>query len=162
MNGSAGDQITIRTAVAADLPELQRIYRAASLSNSADAPLLLSRPEFLVLDGVGVAEGRTRVAVARPDGQERVLGFATLSEGAEGEPELDDLFVDPPWHRRGVARRLVLDAVQTVGRAGRRRLWVTGNPHALAFYSSTGFAGGNVGATALGAALRLHLDVGGP
>jgi hypothetical protein len=35
-----GHPVTIvRTAVSADLPELRRIYRSASLSNSGDAPL---------------------------------------------------------------------------------------------------------------------------
>jgi hypothetical protein len=33
----------VRTAVAADLPTLQQVFKAASLSNAGDAPLLLAR-----------------------------------------------------------------------------------------------------------------------
>ena len=111
MSGAGELVATIRTAVPADLPELQRIFRSASLSNSADAPLLLARPEFLQFAGEGVFAGRTRVAVAGLGGVETILGFATVTAGDVGEPELDDLFVDPRWQRRGVARRLIEDAV---------------------------------------------------
>ncbi|MGW5239285.1 GNAT family N-acetyltransferase [Monashia sp. NPDC004114] len=154
--------IAIRTAVPADLSELQRIYRSASLSNAGDAPLLLARPEFLHFAGEGVPEGRTRVAEADLEGVERIVGFATVTveAGAVGEPELVDLFVDPQWHRRGVARRLIEDAVQTVRTAGGRRLWVTGNPHASGFYAAVGFVGDEPVATELGPGLRLHLDAG--
>jgi GNAT superfamily N-acetyltransferase len=150
---------TIRTAVPADLPELRRIFRSASLSNHEDAPLLLARPEFLHFVGGGVVEGRTRVAATGPKGAGPILGFATVSVGEVGEAELEDLFVDPAWHRRGIAKRLVEDAVQTVRTAGRRRLWVTGNPHASAFYAAVGFVGSERVATELGPGLRLHLDV---
>ena len=159
MSGAGEPVTTIRTAVPLDLPELQRIYRSASLSNPGDAPLLLARPELLHFAGAGIAEGSTRVAVAGPEGGATIVGFATVTVGEVGEPELDDLFVDPQWRRRGVAQRLVDDAVQTVRRAGRRRLWVTGNPHAQAFYAAVGFVGGEPVATELGPGLRLHFDI---
>ena len=68
------------------------------------------------------------------------------------------LFVDPQWQRRGVARRLIGDAVQPVRESGRQRLWVTGNPNAVAFYAAVGFLGSERVATKLGPGLRLHLD----
>ena len=139
-------------------PELQRIFRSASLSNSADAPLLLARPEFLHFAGEGVSAGRTRIAVAALERGKAILGFATVTARGVGEPELEDLFVDPPWQRRGVARRLIEDAVQTVRKSGRERLWVVGNPHASAFYAAVGFVGCERVATELGPGLRLHLD----
>ena len=159
MSGAENVAITIRTAVAADLPELKRIYRSASLSNPGDAPLLLARPQFLDFAGERIAEGRTRVAVAGLDGIGPIRGFATVSIGEVGEPELDDLFVEPPWQRRGFARRLVEDAVQVVRESGHHRLWVTGNPHAAAFYAAIGFVGDERVATELGSGMRLHLDV---
>jgi putative acetyltransferase len=148
----------IRSAVAADLPELRRVFVAASLSNADDAPLLLARPEFLVFAGDGAADGRTRVAVTGPESGGRLLGFATVSLGAGG-PDLEDLFVDPPFHRRGIARRLVLDAVTTVRAAGHRRLSVTGNPHALAFYRALGFVVLGPTDTDLGPGIRMELDL---
>jgi GNAT superfamily N-acetyltransferase len=90
---------------------------------------------------------------------ETILGFATVTVGDVAEPELDDLFVDPQWHRRGDARRLIDDAAQTVRQTGRQRLWVTGNPHASAFCAAVGFVGSEPVATELGPGLRLHLDI---
>ncbi len=160
MSGVDEPVTTVRTAVPADLPELQRIYRSASLSNSRDAPVLLARPEFLHFAGEGLEEGRTRLAVADVEDMETALGFATVTVGAVGEPELDDLFVEPRWHRRGIARRLIADAVETIRASGHHRLWVTGNPHAAAFYEAVGFVGSELVDTELGPGLRLHLDVG--
>lgn len=149
----------IRTAVAADLPELRRVYQAASLSNAGDAPLLLARPEFLVFAGDGIAEGRTRLADAGPQGNSQVAGFVTVAVDQDGGLELEDLFVDPGWRRRGVARRLVADVVTTARAAGHRSLLVVGNPHALAFYRAVGFVEIDRVATVLGTGLRLRLDL---
>src|SRR5690349_18163219 len=131
--------LAIRTAVAADLPALQAVYRAASLSNAGDAPLLLAQPEYLVFAGEGIGDGRTLVAVAGPADTDEVVGFATLADGQDDGPELEDLFVDPDRRRLGIARHLVRQIAVTARDAGHRRLWVTGNPHALAFYLAVGF-----------------------
>src|SRR5512142_1650106 len=118
MDDRTGSAPIIRTAVATDLPALRRLYRAASLSNAGDAPTLLARPEYLVFAGEGIAEGRTRVAVAGPEGDGPLLGFATVATCHDGEPELEDLFVDPGRRRRGIARLLVRDVVGTAREAG--------------------------------------------
>jgi GNAT superfamily N-acetyltransferase len=156
MNEPVESGLTIRTAVAADLPALQQVYLAASLSNAGDAPLLLARPEFLVFAGEGIAAGRTLVAVAGRRSQ--VVGFATVAAD-QGEPELEDLFVDPDWRRRGIARMLVRGLIDIVIEPGHRRLWVTGNPHALAFYLAVGFVQVDQVSTALGTGLRMSLDL---
>jgi GNAT superfamily N-acetyltransferase len=150
----------IRTAVAVDLPELRRVFRAASLSNADDAPLLRARPEFQVFAGDGVAEGRTRVVVDAMPGGDRVLGFATVATDAQGALDLEDLFVDPPCQRRGVARRLVLDAARSARESGHAHLSVTANPHALAFYGSVGFLDVGPVTTELGTGRRMQLDTG--
>jgi GNAT superfamily N-acetyltransferase len=150
--------LVIRTAVEADLPALQQVYRAASLSNAGDAPLLLARPEFLVFMGEGIAAGRTLVAVTSSQGKDRVVGFATVAVGQDGL-ELEDLFVDPDRRRRGIARHLVRQVVNTARDAGHRRLWVTGNPHALAFYLAVGFVQTDQVSTTLGTGLRMSLDL---
>jgi len=151
--------LVIRTAVAADLPALQQVYRAASLSNAGDAPMLLARPEFLVFTGEGIAAGRTLVAVAGSPGKDRVVGFASVAAGQDDGPELEDLFVDPDWRRRGIARHLVRQVVNTTRDAGHRRLWVIGNPHALAFYQAVGFVQIDQVSTVLGTGLRMYLDL---
>ena len=149
----------IRTAVAADLPALQHVYRAASLSNAGDAPLLLARPEFLVFAGEGIAAGRTLVALDGPPPDGRVIGFATVADGEDDGPELEDLFVDPGWRRRGIARRLVREIADDARDGGHRRLWVTGNPHALGFYLAAGFVEVDRISTTLGPGLRMALDL---
>ncbi len=159
MRDRAAPGPVVRTAVAADLPAVQQVYRTAALSNAGDAVMLLTRPEFLVFAGEGITEGRTRVAVAGPEGQGRILGFVTVAVDRDGDAELEDLFVEPGWRRRGVARQLVLDSVRTARAAGHRRLSVTGNPHALAFYRAVGFVEAERVATELGAGPRLHLDL---
>lgn len=160
MRGAGEPVVSIRTAVPADLPELQRIFRSASLSNSVDAALLLAHPEVLEFAGEGVTAGRTRAAVASLGGVQAILGFATVTGAEHGEAELEDLFVDPRWHRRGVARRLIEDAVARVRESGGQRVSVTGNPHAAGFYAAAGFVGSEWVATELGLpGLRLHLFV---
>jgi GNAT superfamily N-acetyltransferase len=154
-----GGRESVRTAVPADLPALRAVYRAAALSNAGDRPLLVARPEFLGFGGEGVAEGRTRVAVVAENGTERIVGFATVADGADGVPDLEDLFVDPGRRRRGVARRLVEDVVATLRAAGHRRLTVVGNAHALGFYRAVGFVGDDREATPLGSGLRMSLDL---
>jgi hypothetical protein len=113
--------LVIRTAVEADLPALQQVFRAAALSNTADAPLLLARPEYLVFAGDGIAEGRTRVAAAGLAGGSRILGFVTVAVDHDGGPDLEDLAfywavgfveIDEVDTELGSAPRLHLDLTQ--------------------------------------------------
>src|SRR5437016_13177600 len=92
----------IRLGTPADLPACSGVYRRASLSNAGDRDNLLAHPEYLVLGPEGLAEGR--MYVAEEDGS--VVGFATWAR-ADGVTELEDLFVDPDWRRRGFATALV-------------------------------------------------------
>ena len=120
--------------------------------------MLMARPDFLLFAGDGIAEGRTRVAVAGRQDDRKVVGFATVFIRTDG-PELEDLFVDPDWRRRGVARRLVSDVVTTLQRRGHRHLWVTGNPHGSEFYLAIGFVETRRVVTPLSTGLRMYLDL---
>src|SRR3984893_7115550 len=124
----------IRLGTPGDLTAATSVYRRASLSNAGDRDNLLAHPEYLILGPEGLAEGRTHVA--EQDGT--VVGFATWAE-SDGTIELEDLFVDPDYMRRGIASELVR-RISDVSRArGAARLEVTANPHAMAFYRSAGF-----------------------
>lgn len=127
--------IVIRDADTTDMDDLQGVFRRASLSNENDRELFLEHPEWLVLSDQGVRDGRMRVAVG-DDGT--VLGFATYLI-SERLAELEDLFVDPPWMRQGIAAALVLDIAARLHELGFERLEVTANPHAVAFYDHVGF-----------------------
>jgi GNAT superfamily N-acetyltransferase len=146
--------IDIRDARLADMDALRSVFRRASLSNEGDRAMLLAHPEILVFPDTNVREQRTRVAVI----EQRIVGFASTVV-IPGALEVDDLFVDPDWMRRGVGRALMHD-VQEVARArALRRVEVSGNRHALAFYTEVGFSIDAEVAVEFGTALRMHLDV---
>ncbi len=144
----------IRDAVPADLAALRDIYRRASLSNEGDRVTLLANPDALEFPGLGGDDRRTRVATA----DDRITGFAT-SVPAGDVIELDDLFVDPGWMRRGAGRALVADAVAIARELGAGRVEVTANPHALVFYQKADFISDHEVQTRFGPGLRMHIDV---
>jgi GNAT superfamily N-acetyltransferase len=145
----------IRTAMPADMVGLREVFRRSSLSNEGDRMNLLANPDALELSDIAVSEGRTRVAIA-PDG--RVVGFATYLMTGDAL-ELDDLFVDPGWMRQGAGRALVLDIIAIARKHGVRRVEVTANHHALAFYETIGFVFDSQAETRFGPAPRMHLDL---
>ena len=144
----------IRLGVPADLPAASGVYRSASLSNAGDRDNLLAHPEYLVLGPQGLAEGRTYVA----EEQGSLIGFATWVEAGDVF-ELEDLFVDPGWRRRGLAAALVNRIAQVLRARGVERLEVTANPHAMGFYLAAGFVECGVADTVFGAALRMVLAI---
>jgi ribosomal protein S18 acetylase RimI-like enzyme len=144
----------LRFATSDDLPALKDLFRRSSLSNEGDRQNLLAHPDALEFSGGAVEQGRVRVAVI----DERIVGFATvLVTGQIGE--LDDLFVDPDWMRRGIATALVLDALARAREQDVTRIEVTANGHALAFYMSVGFISDGVAETEFGPGYRMHIDV---
>lgn len=142
----------IRFGISADLAAASVVYRRASLSNADDRDNLLAHPEYLILGPDGLVEGRTHVA--EQDGS--VVGFATWAETA-GAIELEDLFADPGYRRRGIATALVSRIAEVVRARGAERLEVTANPHALGFYRAVGFADCGIAETVFGAAPRMVL-----
>src|SRR5262249_61407102 len=99
----------IRLGVPADHPAASDVYRSASLFNAGDRETLLAHPEYLALGPEGLAEGRTYVA----EEEGSFVGFATWNEVA-GIVELEDLFVEPGWRRRGISTALVDRIVQVL------------------------------------------------
>jgi len=147
----------IRLGTPADLPACSDVYRRASLSNAGDRDNLLAHPEYLMLGPEGLAEGR--MYVAEENGS--VVGFATWAwaDQAGGTIELEDLFVDPGWRRRGIATALVGHMVDVLRARGVRCLEVTANPHAQGFYSAAGFIDCGVAETAFGPSPRKRLTI---
>jgi len=147
--------VAVRVAEPLDRSTVAAIYRRASLSNSGDRPHLLANPEVLEFSPTALREGRTRVATTNG----RVVGFVTTAATGEAV-EVEDLFVDPDWFRRGVATELIQRVVTDAQADGRAYLAVTANPHALAFYRRVGFSDDGVADTRFGPAPRLRLDLG--
>ena len=123
--------ITVRPATAADVPRLAEIFRAAAWSNVGDRPLFDEHPEYLEWSGDPAREGRG--VLAEVDGV--IAGFAS-TRALDGAVDVEDLFVDPVWMRRGIATALMNEVFRLAGAA---RVVVDANPHALAFYERAGF-----------------------
>jgi GNAT superfamily N-acetyltransferase len=144
----------LRDAAPTDMAALRAVFRRSSLSNEDDRSHLLAHPEALELADAAVLQGRTRVAVT--DG--RVVGFASWL-GDEDAVEIEDLFVDPDWMRRGVGRALVLDLIALARGRGARRAGVTANENARAFYENVGFVVGREVDTTFGPALQMYQHI---
>ncbi len=146
----------IRDGRPADGAALAVVFRRSTLSNDGDREQMLAQPEVLEFS-FPAAEGATvRVVV---DEDDRVLAFSTLLED-DGFLELEDLFVDPEAMRTGLGTALIKDATELAQAKGARRIEVTANPHALAFYESVGFVTVGEVSTRFGPAGRMHLPVG--
>lgn len=148
------DELSIRTARLDDLPALATIFRLASLANDGDRQHLLDNPEHLELGDESIRAGRLRLAEI---GEEPV-GFATVT-GDGSVVELEDLFVHPDWMRRGIATRLIADAVERSRRRGSTTIEVTANPHANAFYEHVGFRATSTVDTTFGPGVRMELPI---
>jgi GNAT superfamily N-acetyltransferase len=146
--------VVIRPGTPGDLPFLQEIFRASSLSNVGDRENLLAHPEHLVLGPESLREGRTLVATD----EGTTVGFATWIE-IDGSYELEDLFVRPAWMRRGIALDLVRHIAAVVRARDADALQVTANPHAMAFYRAAGFKETGKRSTAFGDAPRMTLGL---
>jgi len=148
------EKLIIRQAVSDDMEVLRSLFRRSSLSNEGDRATLLANPDVLELSEVAIEEGRTRVATV--DG--RVVGFVSTVT-SDDVVELDDLFVEPDWMRRGIGNQLVLHVMEDARRTGAQRLEVTANPHALAFYQNAGFVFDGDVDTRFGPAPRMFRPV---
>jgi ribosomal protein S18 acetylase RimI-like enzyme len=147
------DVLAFRPATTADAGTLadfgRRTFRDAY--ESVMEPTLLAR----VLDQ-NFAANRQRAEIEDPtaswvlaDVGGRLAGYAYLRAGrvpevgtAAAPVELARFYVDREWHGRGVAQRLMDEAVGRARELGGRTLWLAvwqRNPRAIAFYRRYGF-----------------------
>jgi len=68
-----------------------------------------------------------------------IVGFAAVEPRADGESELDALFVDPEMQRHGIGRSLLSHCAEFARAQGSGAMHVVGNPHAEDFYIACGF-----------------------
>jgi N-acetylglutamate synthase-like GNAT family acetyltransferase len=129
------EAITIRIAESAEQKALEALQWRASLNNPGDRDALLANPDAIELPLDQITAGG--VFVAERDGV--IVGFAAVLLRADGQPELDGLFVEPTMWKRGVGRSLVEHCGEFARAQGAAALHVVGNPHAKDFYSACGF-----------------------
>ena len=150
--------VTIRPAIALEQHELEALQRRASMANPGDREAVLAHPAAIELPLEQILAGD--VFVLESDGV--VAGFAAVLPRADGNAELDGLFVEPHQQRRGFGRSLV-DYVAQVARArGSLALHVIGNPHAREFYLSCGFALVGITETRFGPGLLMRRELKPP
>jgi GNAT superfamily N-acetyltransferase len=148
------ETILTRQAEVADLGAVRHVFRRSSLSNVGDRESLLANEDALLWPDAGITSGRTRVATVAG----HIAGFATTMPQGPGV-ELEDLFVDPEWMRRGVATALIADVVGAATRIGAPWIEVLANPHAAEFYAAVGFVWFADEQTRFGPASRLRLTM---
>ena len=95
----------------------------------------LARDELTWVDGDLAGPGPFGEA-AEVDGS--VVGFYLLEWDNADEPELDALYVDPPWIGKGLGRLLLTRAVDQVRQRGARSLLIQSDPNAEPFYRIMG------------------------
>lgn len=69
-------------------------------------------------------------------------GSASPALAARQPAEIQRLYVDQRWHGRGVAQRLMAEAMRLAALGGADRVWLgvwEHNPRAIAFYAKCGF-----------------------
>ena len=150
--------VEIRDAQTSEIEVLEDVQRRASLVWEEYRDDLLAHPDVIDVPLHDIQAGSVRVAT----GSLRVLGFASLIPGrSDGAAELDALFVDPAFMRRGIGRALLDDALTLARSRGCRRIEVTANPRAVEFYVKMGFIDDGIEQTRFGPGLRMHVDVRG-
>ena len=129
------EDLLIRRAVISEQKELEDLQLRASLTNIGDREALLAHPDAIELPVAQIAAGGVFVAIWNGT----IVGFAAVQPRADGESELDALFVDPNMRRRGIARSLVAHCAEVARSRESAFLYVVGNPHAKEFYTGCGF-----------------------
>jgi len=148
MSGS----VSIRLAFESERKALEALQLRASLINEHDRESLLANPDAIELPLAQIAAGR--VFVAESNGA--LTGFAVVLSRADGDADLDGLFVEPARWRDGIGRALV-DHVSALARTeGATTLHVIGNAHAVEFYERCRFSVCGSAETRFGPALAMR------
>jgi GNAT superfamily N-acetyltransferase len=126
-------ELTLRIATRADLPELCALALSAKASWGYPAEWLALWSEDLRYDERTLAE--QCVLVAELDGARRgVCSFS--SRGVDAD--LEGLWIDPTWVRRGLGRALLQEAMRRAERSGALQLHIDSEPRAEGFYLRMG------------------------
>ncbi len=147
--------LVIRRAVTSEQKELEGLQLRASLTNAGDRDALLAHPDAIELPLAQIEAGGAFVA----EWNGTIVGFAAVEPRADGESELDALFVDPNMRRRGIARSLVEHCAEVARTRKSAALCVIGNPHAKDFYTACGFNVIGTSETRFGTGILMRMMV---
>ncbi len=137
--------LRVRRATQIDRPRLAEIFLIAR----RHAFPWIDAETFRLSDFKRETEGET-ILLAEDD--QVILGFASVWEP---DAFLHHLYVDPPAHRRGIGRRLLLEMGRFCGRPLELKCQ-TNNHRAIAFYRRLGFTTGESGVSDIGPWVRFR------
>src|SRR5690242_6295967 len=149
------ENFLIRPADSREQKELEELQLLASLTNAGDRDALLAHPDAIESPIGQITAGR--VFVAEWNGA--IVGFAAVELRADGESELDALFVDPNARRLGIGRLLIKHCAGVARTRESVALYVVGNPHAKDFYAACGFEVIGNSETRFGTGLLMRMMV---
>lgn len=136
----SGDRISIRAALAGDLPEVRAMVREYVDWIGLDLAFQEIDPE---IDGLPGEYAPPRGALLVAAGSDRRLGLVGLRPWDGTICEMKRLYVRPEARGRGLARRLILALVDEARRLGYTRMHLDTLPmmrDAQALYEALGFA----------------------
>jgi len=142
---------TIRPARLHEREALEDLQLQASLMWIEDRASLLANPDAIDLPVDQIADGN--VYVCEADGE--IVGFGVVLPRADGQAELDSLFVRPDVWGEGYGRLLLEHGEGLARAAGATRLYVIANDRALGFYEACGFVKDGVAQTRFRAAVTM-------
>jgi GNAT superfamily N-acetyltransferase len=128
-------ELTIRIATRDEKELREDLQWRASLVWEEYREALLAHPDTLELPLAHLDTGHTYVA--ERGGQ--ILGFSVVVRRADGDADLDGLFVEPAIWKHGAGRRLVQQAERLAASRGSEWLYVIANPRARGFYQACAF-----------------------
>jgi len=140
-----------KTDDAAPLADLaERTFRTTFAPHNSDANMALhcARTYGAAIQGAEIADPTRVTVVADDDGMlvgyaQLRLGHPTASVVAARPAEIQRIYVDAPWHGRGIAQALMAAMLEHARIAGADRVWLgvwEHNPRARRFYEKSGFA----------------------
>jgi GNAT superfamily N-acetyltransferase len=121
--------LVIRLALPGERAALEALQWRASLAYPDYRDLLLAHPDAIEVPIGQIEAGQVWVAEDHAD----LVGFAAVLPRADGDLELDALFVEPGRWRAGIGRRLVQRCLESARERGTGALHVVGNPRAAGF-----------------------------
>ncbi|MDB5459064.1 MAG: putative acetyltransferase [Caulobacteraceae bacterium] len=114
---------------------LEDLQLQASLMGMEDRAALLANPDAIDLPTDQIADGN--VYVCEADGA--IVGFGVVLPRADGQAELDGLFVRPDVWGEGYGRVLLEHGAAMARMWGATQLHVVANTQAMGFYRACGF-----------------------
>lgn len=141
--------LTIRPARSKDHRDLEALLQHASLATGEQQQALMDNPDAMQVS----VENLVHTLVAEIDG--RIAGFCTVLPLPGAAAELDALFIDPTFWRKGLGKALYSAAERQIELAGATSLTVVSGQYAQPFYAALGFDRAGVEMTRFGPAVRL-------